>query len=165
MPGPPPVMMKMVSNMRIASSSRKVNAKQHHRREMRQGDRPEGLPGVDAVEFRRLVEIGRDGGQPGEQDDEHERRPLPDVGDDQRDVEPGALGHPADRHLVAEQLAQHIIGGPKGRCSRSVQAWPTMTGLMNSGTIRIDMITPRPGKLLHHRQRDQQARARTRWRR
>ena len=47
--------------------------------------------------------------------------------------------------------------GPKGRCSSSVQAWPTMTGLMNSGTIRIDMITPRPRKLLHHGERQGEA--------
>ena len=47
--------------------------------------------------------------------------------------------------------------GPKGRCSSRVQAWPTMTGLMNSGTIRIDMISPRPRKVAHHGQRDRQA--------
>ena len=36
--------------------------------------------------------------------------------------------------------------GPKGRCSISAQTWPTITGLMKSGTIRIDMMSPRPRK-------------------
>ena len=34
--------------------------------------------------------------------------------------------------------------GPNGRCSISAQAWPTITGLMNSGTIRIEISSPRP---------------------
>jgi hypothetical protein len=51
----------------------------------RQRDRPEDLPGADAIEFRRLVEVGRDRGEPGEEDHEHERRPLPDVGKHQRE--------------------------------------------------------------------------------
>ncbi len=37
--------------------------------------------------------------------------------------------------------------GPNGRCRSSTKTWPTITGLMNSGTIRIDMIRPRPRKL------------------
>ena len=71
---------------------------------------PERLPAVDAVELGRLIEIGRNRRQPGEQDDEHERRPLPDVGEDQREVDPGLCGQPADRDFAAEELAEQIVG-------------------------------------------------------
>ena len=38
--------------------------------------------------------------------------------------------------------------GPNGRCSSRAQNWPTMTGLMNSGMIRMVMTAPRPRKVL-----------------
>ena len=37
--------------------------------------------------------------------------------------------------------------GPNGLCSISDQACPTMTGLMKSGTMRMEMTSPLPLKV------------------
>ena len=47
--------------------------------------------------------------------------------------------------------------GPKGCWSSSDQNWPTITGLMNSGTIRIEHDQPAAAEALDHGQRQQQA--------
>ena len=106
MPGPPPVIMKMMSNSLTASSRRKVTASRMIGRELRQRSRRRRSARCEMpVELRRLVEMRRDRRQARQQDDEHERRPLPDIGDDDGDIEPGNLADPADLDRLAEQLA------------------------------------------------------------
>ena len=61
----------------------------HQRRlHQRQRDQPEPLPGGGAVDLGRLVDLGGDHLQPGEDQQRHERRGLPDVGDDDRAIGP-----------------------------------------------------------------------------
>ena len=128
-PGPPPVMMKMTSNSLTASSSRKVRASRISGASCGRVTYAEGLQGADAVEFGRLVDLGRDRRQAGEQDHEHERRPLPDVGDDDRDEVPGGLRQPADRRRRGR-----AIGSADSRRARTAAAGTaTRTGRRSPG--------------------------------
>ena len=59
-----------------------------HRAQQRQRDVHERAPPAVAVHARRFVEIARDGGEPRQQEEGHQRRVLPDVGP-HHDVERG----------------------------------------------------------------------------
>ena len=59
-----------------------------HRSQQRQRDVHEAAPPAVAVDAGRLVEVAGDGGQPGEQEEGHQRRVLPHVGP-HHDVERG----------------------------------------------------------------------------
>ena len=61
--------------------------------------------GIGAEQGRRLDLILRHADQAGEQDQEHQRRPLPDVGDHDRDQRQRRVGQPGDRDGVARQSA------------------------------------------------------------
>ena len=75
----------------------------HHQRrpDQRQGDLPEHPERVDAVDPGRLVDIGRQHLQAGQDQQRHERRGLPDVDDDHRGQRGVGRGGPGDR-LVDE---------------------------------------------------------------
>ena len=60
------------------------------RQHQRQGDVAQLLPRAGAVDPRRLVDVLRQGFEPGEQEQEAERRPVPDVDHDDRERAPGA---------------------------------------------------------------------------
>ena len=72
---------------------------------LRQHDGGEALPGIGAEQRRRLDLIVRHPDQAGEQDQEHQRRPLPDVGDHHRDQRQRRVGQPGDRDRLAGQRA------------------------------------------------------------
>ena len=88
---------------------------QDQRPQLRQGDVAEGLQARSTVELGRLEHLGRDRGQARQQDHEHEGRPLPGIGGDDRDEVPGRLGQPADLDRPAEQEAQEIVGRAERR--------------------------------------------------
>ncbi len=89
------------------------DGEQDHGHELGQRDVAERLPAVHAVDQRRLIRLGRERRQPGEQDDEHERRPLPHVGENERHEVPRERAEPVDGHGMAEELAEQVVHRPK----------------------------------------------------
>src|SRR5271170_3312358 len=92
----------------------KCDGEQDDWRKLRQSHIDEGLQWSNAIELGRLIKMGRDRCKSSEQDDEYERGPLPDISDDDRNVDPRRFSNPAYRDGIAEKLAQKIVRGTKG---------------------------------------------------
>ncbi len=80
-----------------------------HRPDHRQGQVPEQAPGPRAVDPGRLEGFGWQGLQPGEQDQEHERRPFPDVERDEPDESANGVAQDLNRPAAQRfgQRRQH----------------------------------------------------------
>ena len=83
---------------------------QQQRRHQRQRDPRERVPAAGAVDRRRLVQMLRDGRQPGQPQQHHERRPHPDVGDRHGVERHIGIGQPGE---IAE--AEDVVDDAPGR--------------------------------------------------
>ncbi len=148
--------MKMTSNSFTASSKPECDGEQHDRSEVWKRHIEKGLDRADAVEFRRLVDMRRDGRQPRQQDDEHERRPLPDVGQHDREIDPGNFADPADFDLAPKQLAQQVVGGTEGPLQEKRPRLADDDRADEKGNDEDRHDDPSPPERLHHRQGERQ---------
>ena len=74
--------------------------------EQRQLDAPERLPGRGAHDAGGVDELSRQGGEAGQEDQEGQRGPLPDVGEDDRPLRGDRMRQPADARVDAEALEE-----------------------------------------------------------
>ena len=76
------------------------------RLEQGQLDPPERLPGRSAHHAGSVDELTRQGGEAGQEDQERQGRPLPDVGDDDPPLRGDRMRQPADARIDAEPLQE-----------------------------------------------------------
>ena len=105
-PGPPRVSCQTMSKRRIRSSPRIrsaiiITGQIAGRVTLRNACQRAGAVDRGGVEL-----LAVDVGERREQDDEHERRPLPDVADDDRRIGPGGLDGPQDRDVLAQRSSR-----------------------------------------------------------
>ena len=90
----------------------RAEQQRHHQRRLdqRQRDRGEPLPGAGAVDLGRLVDLGRDQLETGEDQQRHERRRLPDVGDDDRRPGRPLVAEPHDVRVPSSAVRDAVVG-------------------------------------------------------
>ena len=86
-PGPPSVRAQMTSKMRNEIEAADEDGDRHDRPDRRQHDLEEDAPEARPVELGCFEQGAVDMRQGREQDQEHERRPLPDLADEDGGVD------------------------------------------------------------------------------
>ena len=112
-PGPPLVSAQTMSNRRNRSSARIRTAIASTGQIAGRTILRKVTPEAGAVDLGGLELRFVDVGQRRQQQQEHERRPLPDLGDQDRRVDEGRIDGPEDRHLLAGDPAQDLVDRPE----------------------------------------------------
>ena len=84
----------------------------HHRPDGGQHDLEEGAPVAGAIDLGRFGQRLVDIGERGEQDQEHERRPLPDLADENRGIDEVRIDRPQRHDLAAPEPADDLVDRP-----------------------------------------------------